>query len=333
MINLDTCNFCLWGFRHSHNTFKYIFQAFHRALKFKFPNRQVNWFDHQDDISGIDFSNTFFITANVLYLDPTLLYQKPRFYGMPKRADCFYAIHNIDAAVGVELSEYFGKVPILNYGMFFSITKVEKHETELAQDTFLLKQPWEPYSSVIFRWGTDLLPHEIMANKPTKLFREDSQQITYIGSRGGEYDEGLDQFRQACNESGIKFSLIGGHNNSDEDVSVEENVRLIKESYMAPTICPHWQRVHGYVPCRIFKNISYGQFGVTNSAFVNQVFNNKLIYNPDAYQLFRDAKNQLPERSLEQLHTLMDEVAEKHTYLNKIDALLAGARSTMEERF
>jgi len=107
---------------------------------------------------------------------------------------------------------------------------------------------------------------------------------------------------------------------------VEENVRLIQESYIAPAINIPYQTEVGYIPCRIFKNISYGQFGVTNSSAVYDFFKGRVIYNSDPYRLFYDARERLPEVPLSLLHSLMDEVAKKHTYLNKIDALMKSAR-------
>lgn len=56
-------------------------------------------------------------------------------------------------------------------------------------------------------------------------------------------------------------------------VSMEENVRLVQQAYLAPSVqgSQHLKHVDeqgvtkAYIPCRIFKNLSYGALGVTNN--------------------------------------------------------------------
>lgn len=320
MINLNTCNWVVWGCKNLYDTFGHVQEAYFRALKFLYPNRQVLWLDTGDDISQVNFENTFFITVDVANL-----------IGLPRREDCFYAVHNIDA----KFKAYLQGTDVLNYGVYSSTTDKGSHTQNLipGEEVFYSSQSWESYASVMFRWGTDLLPHEIEANKPKEVFRRDSKEIVYVGSVGGYYDVGLNPFRKACEESGINFRTIGGFGNSHlPGIPMEENVRLIQNSYMAPAICPPYQIKMGYAPCRIFKNISYGQMGVTNSSYVDDLFDGRLIYHPDTYKLFFVAQEMLPRIKLSELHELMDEVARKHTYINKVDALLRAATQMLEER-
>jgi hypothetical protein len=113
---------------------------------------------------------------------------------------------------------------------------------------------------------------------------------------------------------------------------VEENVRLIQASYMAPAISDKLHARIGYIPCRVFKNISYGQVPLTNNKFANDFFQGRLIHNPDVRQLFFDGREQLAKYELKTLHNLMNEVAEKYTYLNKVDVLLQAAKLVQESR-
>lgn len=311
-INLKTCNFCVWGFKHSYNTFRHIHEAFFRALRFKYPNRTVLWLDEQDEIYHINFENALFIG---MHMD---------IQGIPRLESCAYAIHNTDAAT----KEYFKGYFLLNYGLFVSNMNLPSTSTELARDTYVLYQPWETYDACVFRWGTDLLPHEIEANKPDRVFREDSRVVNYVGSGISE----VEPFKQACQENGIEFNTVGGFNRPE--VSITENVKLIKESYMAPAISNAYHCEVGYIPCRYFKNISYGQYPITNNIHSYR-FYGMGIYQPDSRQLFYDAKRILPvipSISLNELHAMMDNVAENHTYLNKIDALLSAAKISQESR-
>jgi hypothetical protein len=310
-MKLENCNFCVWGFKSgAYNSFRHILEAFYRALKFRFPERQVLWLDAHDDISKIDFSNTFFISMEYAVK------------GMPLRTDCIYAVHNMEARA----KEYTKGFLTINYGLYVNSMELPSNAVELSKDAFFFPQPWDSYDAVVFRWATDLLPHEIMANKPSKVFRDWSRDVNYVGTSVPE----LAPFAAACKESGINFKLVGGFGGSP--VSVEENVRLVQASYIAPAISLAYQIKVGYMPCRVFKALSYGQMCATNNPWANEIFRGKLIYNWDTRALFYDAREQLSRTTPETLHALMDEVAKNHTYLNKIDNLLDGAKLAQESR-
>ncbi|MDE3046509.1 MAG: hypothetical protein KGJ02_07685 [Verrucomicrobiota bacterium] len=51
------------------------------------------------------------------------------------------------------------------------------------------------------------------------------------------------------------------------------------------------------------------------------LFDGKIVYNPDPYQLFYDAQKRLETITLEEIHELMNLVKTKHTYLNRIQTL------------
>jgi spore maturation protein CgeB len=103
---------------------------------------------------------------------------------------------------------------------------------------------------------------------------------------------------------------------------------------MAPSINIPYQTQVGYIPCRVFKNLSYGQVPITNNWHVKKFFGHigQIPCNEDVRQLFYDTKEYLSFFLLGDLHRMMDEVAKYHTYLNKIDALLFSAKISEEAR-
>ena len=239
---------------------------------------------------------------------------------MPRRHDCMYAIHNVEA----QAKEYLAGLKYMNYGLYVSNMDVPGNAVELTRDTYFFPQPWEAYDSVVFRWGTDLLPHEIEANKPVNAFRGESRVINYVGCTAGEWGGVLRPFASACVEKGVAFMTHSG-------VPADEHIRLVKSSRMAPAINIPYQSEVGYIPCRIFKNISYGQYPVTNNPHAKDFFGD-VIFDLDARRLFLTAETFLPFIEVSRLHKLMDEVAKNHTYLNKLDALLAAAKISQEAR-
>ena len=252
----------LWGHRlHSH-THSYIHEGFYRC--FLRMGHEVHWFDNKDDVSGFDFSNCLFITEGQVW-------QK-----MPIVKSSKYILHNCYDTDEVKKWDKI-KEENIKYLKLQTFTfdclgyNYEKVEECIYFGGDILFMPW----------ATDLMPEDIVfTGKP------DSNESWWVGTMGdGEFGNNneLDGFRKACHENGIKFC----HANN---LSVEENIQKIRQSYMAPAIVGTWQKRVGYLPCRIFKNISYGQLGLTNSSAVKQLLGEYVIYEPDEYKLFHLGK-------------------------------------------
>jgi hypothetical protein len=162
-----------------------------------------------------------------------------------------------------------------------------------------------------------LLPHQIDQIKE-RLSSERDKAVYWIGTIGDGRFGNVHQlagFKKAAEERGIGFE----HKSS---VSHEENIRLTQKSHIAPAIVGEWQLEKGYIPCRIFKTISYGQMGVTNSKAVSELFEGRIVYNPNSYELFHDAEKKIASMSQNELFALMDFVRDHHTYINRIQELL-----------
>ena len=139
-----------------------------------------------------------------------------------------------------------------------------------------------------------------------------------IGGESNDVFENMNKYdalNRACKENNIAWKNFS-------KVSMEENIHFTRQSFIAPALQGQWQCDQGYIPCRIFKNISYGQMGITNSPAVYELFNNKIVYNANTYQLFYDALKRSQTMTLEEQFELMDFVRDHHTYLNRIETIL-----------
>lgn len=297
MININNYKFILWGHKlHSH-THSYIHNAFFRA--FQHMGAKTYWFNDNDDVRNFDFSNSLFITEG--QVDKNI----------PLRDDCFYVLHN---CYDTKYNELFTKNKCIRLQVYTDAV-LQYNYTKLANCIYA------DYSGkcLYFPWATDLLPHEINANKPSRVFVEESKNVNWVGTVGSGQFGNIEQiapFKKACEHNGIKFNDILCA------VSIEENIQRIKDSYLAPTIVGTWQHKVGYIPCRIFKNISYGQMGLTNSPRAHLLFNKKIIHNNNTETLFYDAKRYVKNMPLKELHKLMDFVRDNHTYIDRINTLL-----------
>ena len=134
-------------------------------------------------------------------------------------------------------------------------------------------------------WATDLLPEEIDENIKLreKETEEIENEINFIGTLTRKWYD----LHNVCMQTGIKFNHYGAtfNVNSDRNISLLDNMKLIQKSIIAPALQDDYQVSAQYIPCRIFKNISYGKMGITNNKKVNELFDNRLIYDTDIVEL------------------------------------------------
>ncbi len=285
----------IWGHKlHSH-THSYIHAAFFKA--FQHMGYSVYWLDEHDDIDLVDFTNSLFITEG--QVDKNI----------PLRDDSLYVLHNCNFEKYNKLPQEHVIILQVYTDDVISRTSCEKVSECIYYDL---------NSRVIYMpWATDLLPDEIDTIRNKGVHLKKSKKIFWVGTIGGG-DFGnigeITPFIEACRESGVTFEQKSG-------ISEAKAMDVIKRSYMAPTIVGNWQKEKGYIPCRIFKNISYGQLGVTNSYRVYELFNKKIVYNSDTKKLFYDAKKRLKEISQSELDDVINFVRDNHTYINRIEQL------------
>lgn len=288
----------IWGHKLHTHTHSYIHSGFYTAFgRLDYP---TYWFNNDEDVSEFDFSNTLFISEGNVN-------EK-----MPLRQDCLYLIHN-----PVLSAKYEG----LKCAYFQVYTDDVLSLPNLLQVDRCIYYDISG-KCVYMPWATDLFPDEIDQIKSNLTSVQKQSVVYWIGTIGegqfGNHNE-VSPFALACKENDIEFT---SPNPWATGISIEEHRRMIGISYMAPAILGEWQAKVGYIPCRIFKNISYGQMGITNSVRVYELFEGKVVYNPDTYQLFYDARKRLETFSLDEQHDLMDFVKNKHTYLNRVQTML-----------
>lgn len=287
----------LWGHKLHTHTHSYIHGAFYKA--FSFLGYKTLWLDNLDNISNINFEETLFITEGQVDTN------------IPIRSDCYYVIHNCDGKKYESIlkkNKFTLQVYTHDVIKKHGGKKIEGHEGAFYIDDCLF-----------IVWGTDLLPQEINFNiekvKNDEIISQN--EINFIGMKTEEWGK----VQSFCNRFKIPFRESGGFQNN---IDYYQNMRLIQQSIIAPAIQTKWQVDNGYVPCRIFKNISYGKMGLTNNITVLKLFNNNIIYHPDIYSLLVNGLNfekTNKEEKKEIIVKNMEYVRDNHTYLNKIETI------------
>lgn len=293
--NLPFNKVVLWGHKMHSHTHSYIHYGFYKA--FKHLGYDTLWLDRNDNISSIDFSNSLFITEG--QVDQNI----------PLRTDCRYILHNCEHGKYKKLFDENLCIVIQVY-THDCLKRKEPKFDDCMHVNLELKTIYMP-------WATDLLPYEIDEIKEQLPMKTKGNTIYWVGSIWDGIHGNREQiapFEKACKESNVHFQ-------HSTYIDQNRSIELMQESYMAPAIQGKWQCENGYIPCRIFKNISYGQMGITNSKTAYDLFKGKIVYNEDTHQLFYDAQKRLKNMDINEIYELMDFVKTKHTYLNRIERL------------
>ena len=187
----------------------------------------------------------------------------------------------------------------------------------------------EDYDRIYLNWATDLLPEEINFQD---RFIPREKKITWIGTIGGGkggIDDSLDtvakydnrpvlrEFRRACQEQDVVFESSCPWLTPK---TAEQQKEIVQKSWVVPDFRHPSMLSWGYIPCRVMKNISYGQVGATNSKAVHEFFKGNVVFNEDPYQLFYDCQEKMLDHDF--ILGQMEMVKENHTYINRCKSII-----------
>lgn len=279
---------------HSH-THSYIHQAFYKA--FKYLGYNVYWISSPEEAEGLSLgTNPLFLTEG--QVDATI----------PMVPQATYLLHNCN-------SERYKEAGV---SKLYTLQVITESSLKTYKNEPLQEYGFKHGDDLLYlAWATDLLPFEVDKNirnlRAILEKRKESNEMHFVGMPTHIWDDVLEW----CRENNIVYQRHGGF--GDTNVDSETHIDLIQRSVVAPSVQESWQVENGYIPCRIFKNISYGHMGVTNNRFVNELFEGKLLYNTDVKALLSEA---LSFNDTERLIELMEFVRDKHTYVNRVKLLM-----------
>lgn len=303
----------IWGHPiHSH-THSYVHDGFARA--FRWLGAETLWTDDVRALANLDLAGTLFLTEGQV------------FSGLPQRHDCHYVLHNVNYDEYAEIADRVLALQVHDDSVRSRHT-AGAPIVKLDEYTFVERSDSAPVT-LHQPWATDLLPDEldfdVSPPQPwprskigswIRVRRTGPLSAVWVGTIGrGEFGnaEEIEPFRRACAVGGVRFR-------HRQNVDRAHHIELIRSSMLAPTIVGRWQLEHAYLPCRIFKNISYGRLGMTNSPWIQGIFDCEILYRSDTEDLFWSATNFVRERPM--LLAQMKEVQARHTFVNRIERII-----------
>jgi hypothetical protein len=300
----------VWGHKlldaRTANTFAFIHDSWYRT--FKSMGYDVLWLDNNDDLSGISFENCLFLTEGQVDQN------------MPVVASSKYVLHNCN------LNKYRGIIKnVLNLQVYThdclarDVVPVDAEQYAFYQKEADFSRPDHccDNRTLYQPWATNLLPDEIDPDKTIASLYQRQKRIFWVGSiMGGPHrnDDKIQELILAAKAEGVQFI----HAKLQNDLQP----RAIAESWVAPAVQGTWQVDKGYIPCRVFKNLSFGRMTPTNSPTVMRLFKDKLPFSQDVGEMYRLGAAWEQNPDLQTLRELIVLVKEKHTFVNRVNNIL-----------
>jgi hypothetical protein len=299
----------IWGYPlHSH-THSYIHAAYYKA--FKYLGYDTYWFTDNDHPGNFDYTDTLFFASTGNENSPETSHENK----IPLIKDSYYILHNVNCKRYIEAGCKILQLQVHNIDNY-------KHSPIDIINSYTVLQKGS-VNCLCQPWATDLLPGEI--NLDDARNEREHRVCVWIGTFGGgdhpfECHSNLDPFFEACRNHAIEVKIIDPWTNP---INFDENKSLVNGSFFAPSINARWQNEQQYIPCRIFKNISYGHMGITNNPKVNEIFDSAVVFDVTPITLFGLAmqEKKRPD-AIDRIKYLMNEVKEKHTYMRRVEMLL-----------
>jgi hypothetical protein len=164
-------------------------------------------------------------------------------------------------------------------------------------------------------WATNLLPNEILPEGVLPSNNE-SKIINYVGTVAHDNIMPImKEFRYVAKSRGVDVKIFSG-------VSDERARQLVSESLIAVDIRGDWHQSRGYVPCRIWKNMSYGLHVGSNSVLLETVFEGRITISKDPRGLFENTLSANLSADPAKLRDNMNWVREKHTFVQRAQQCL-----------
>jgi hypothetical protein len=287
----------IWGHKYNGHTHSYIHSSYYKAAKFM--GFDAYWLDERDDTSNFNFDNSIFITE-----DQTQ-------HNIPLNKTCKYILHHTKLDKYIENDLTY--INLANY-LKYCDDGISAYHKENTVEKINDWSYWDNKTKTVYQpWGTDLIPNQINEEE-NNFFNESEKNVIYVGTQHDNINE-IYKFKSECEKNNKNFINMNG-------LSDEDNKEIIRKTFISADLRGDWHKECGYLPCRVFKNISYGRLTGTNSQNVKKFFGDYVIFNENPSELYYDLVSKEKEINTKLIRESMLFIKENHTFVNRLENLI-----------
>ena len=302
----------LWGYTLHSDTYSYVHEGFKKALER--AGHEVYWFHDGEypDSTDFDYEDSVFFTEG--YADKNI----------PVLASCVYYVHvcvNPEKYVGsvkklIDMRYHQDKMDKDNYEFDHDLSDFEELDTGVCVDRVMSKE--KGYDISYLAWATDLLPEEFDEDW-VNIERENIYYFIGSISADGRFKNAhlIQEWAQLCDKIGVRTSWSNPWTNPLDGHVMRG---LMQKSFMSPDLRNDTHKLWGTKTCRVFKTMSYGNLGLTNSPKLAEFGGPDIICRENIGELFEEGLRNKDDKEL--ILRQMRHTREHHTYVNRINGLL-----------
>lgn len=303
MNNKEIKRIVIWGLKKKYHTHRHIHQAFYKNAK-KLGYETI-WVEDEKRNQKYIQPGDLIISA-----DPVgkMVPEKFTFeeYNLPIRNDIYYCLHNFKSVFTDKVPKERCMFLQVYNNVVNTIPNIEKWGpvTYFDRATKTLYQPW----------GTDLLATEF--KEPVY---NTNRIVFWIGSiwndalnRGNIHE--IDKLKQSLKKHNLKFLQL-------RFIPDFLNTFFIRRSRIAPAIAGRFQTEVNYLPCRMFKNISYGQLGITNIQKFKDILGDSFVAGETIQEIIDNALS-LSKTEYFAIIKKQQEIIKSYTYETALNNIL-----------
>jgi hypothetical protein len=298
----------IWGLKYKYHTQRHIHKAFFETAK-KMGLESIWLEDIKNNALKIKPGDLIISTQAIGKMVP----EKFSFedYNLPIKEDVFYCLHNYKEI----FTEKINNDNLIKLQVYNNVDGAEQSDQKWNPVTFFNSKTKTLYQP----WGTNLLPEEF--KKPT--FNKNSLMFWVGNVWNDKYNQGniaeINELKDVLKKNKIKFQKI-------KVVPDLIHIFLIRKSRIAPAIGGGVQVQRDYLPCRMFKNISYGQLGITNIKKFKDILGNSFIDGDTIEEIVENALKLSKEDYISKIIKQQQEI-KKYTYKNSIENIIKAFQS------
>lgn len=312
----------IWGYPLYSHTHSYVHEAYYRA--FKHLGYDVYWFHDDNYPLDFDFANCLFIGEGfadkkipinstscylIMYCPSPIKYQGAERYIDIRMAAVDFKDHIQEYSLNKNTATKIGSA------CYFVPKTLEKVKVKNDYVDYEISD----YDKVYISWATNKLPDEFNEDD---IYIPREPNVYYCGTISSSgicenYSNFL-PFIEECRKNNIGFI----HNDPwANPLSTVEVIRRTQESILGIDIRGPQHLKQKLLTCRVFKNISYGHLGLTNSEEIYKELDGNCVYCDDTAELFYGGMRNRENEKL--ILSGMKYVKENHTYINRVNSLLS----------
>lgn len=278
--------------RHTHS---YIHEGYFRA--FSYLGFSTSWLEDEPASAQVDLRRALVLTEDQADLH------------LPAVADCSYVLHHSTKAKYAQ-----SDARVLNLANFTTV-EVEKLTKANGIDSNWKKLDdvtfYDSRSRTLYQpWATNLLPTEINTHQTFTPSRS-QKFVHYVGTtRHDNIPHSMRIIRQHVKREGLCLKVHSGV----DDVTAEA---LMYSSRTSFDVRGTHHRNVGYIPCRIWKGLSYGIPMTSNSPKLHSIFGDRVNFAFSDMEMLDSSITHTDSSSYDQINDNKSWIKNHHTFVNR----------------